>query len=85
MNINGKIPHSSLELGNILSKVSGYSLKTVPVNSSYAGFKDWFILKYNKPCFTIELGLGENPLPISDFDSIYKKVYPLLVTCIDFK
>jgi len=28
--------------------------------------------KYRKPGYTIEVGLGENPLPISQFDKIYK-------------
>lgn len=37
---------------------------------SYAGYKDWFIWKFRKPGFTIELGKGVNPLPITDFFSI---------------
>ena len=36
------------------------------------GYKDWFIQTYNSPGYTIEAGLGENPLPISQFDKIYK-------------
>ena len=36
------------------------------------GYKDWFIQTYNRPGYTIEAGLGENPLPISQFDEIYK-------------
>ena len=27
-------------------------------------YKDWFILNYNRPGFTIEVGLGTNPIPI---------------------
>ena len=35
--------------------------------------KDWFIQEFRKPGFTIELGLGVNPLPISQFDEIYRE------------
>ena len=40
---------------------------------SHAGYKDWFIQEFRKPGFTIELGLGVNPLPISQFDEIYSE------------
>ena len=36
------------------------------------GYKDWFIQTYNRPGFTIAAGLCENPLPLSQFDEIYK-------------
>ena len=49
----------------------GYSLEETPFASSFAGYKDWFIQTYNRPGFTVEVGLGENPLPISQFDKIY--------------
>ncbi|MCF0125120.1 MAG: hypothetical protein HUJ68_05085 [Clostridia bacterium] len=66
-------PPQSFYIGTRFSKISGYKLVTPPFNSSFAGFKDWFIQNFNKPGYTIEAGLGENPLPISDFDSIYKE------------
>ncbi len=68
-NIN---PPNGYEIGQQFANLSGYSLAEVPYNSSFAGYKDWFIQTYNKPGFTIEAGLGENPLPISQFDKIYK-------------
>jgi g-D-glutamyl-meso-diaminopimelate peptidase len=53
------------------SRVSGYEpVKTI---ESYAGYKDWFIQDWQRPGFTIELGFGINPLPLSMFDDIYKK------------
>lgn len=60
----------------ILEAISGY--KSVQTIKSYGGFKDWFILKYKKPGFTVEVGLGENPLPLSCFDSCLKKVDEIL-------
>ena len=53
-----------------------------PYASGHAGFKDWFILEYDKPGYTIECGLGENPLPISEFDEIYPAVRALLARVV---
>lgn len=64
-------PPRSLEIGQRFSYVSGYLLEETPFNSSFAGFKDWFIQSYNRPGYTVEVGLGTNPLPISQFDKIY--------------
>ncbi|MFP5111903.1 M14 family metallopeptidase [Bacillaceae bacterium C204] len=53
------------------ARVSGYEpVKTI---KSYAGYKDWFIQDWQRTGFTIELGRGINPLPLSMFDDIYKK------------
>ena len=68
-NIN---PPNGFEIGQQFATLSGYTLANVPYNSSFAGFKDWFIQDYNRPGFTIEAGIGENPLPLSQFDKIYK-------------
>ena len=43
------------------------------------GYKDWFIMNYRRPGFTIEAGLGNNPLPISGFDEIYRDNIGILV------
>ena len=72
-------PPRSLEIGEKLSQASGYSLEETPFNSSFAGYKDWFIQNYNKPGYTIEVGIGENPLPISQFDEIYNDNLGVLV------
>ena len=62
---------SGYTIANKFAEVSGYAVAEVPYNSSFAGFKDWFIQDYNRPGFTIEAGLGENPLPLEQFDQIY--------------
>lgn len=64
-------PENAQKIGNEFSRVSGYSLEDTPYASSFAGYKDWFIQEYNKPGYTIEAGLGTNPLPISQFNEIY--------------
>ena len=73
------MPQDSEEIGRIFSKVSGYLLDTTPPESANAGYKDWFIKQYNRPGYTIEAGLGTNPLPISQFDKIYSDNIGILV------
>ena len=64
-------PQNSQNIGEEFARLSGYTLQDTPYASSFAGFKDWFIQTYNLPGYTIEVGLGTNPLPISQFDKIY--------------
>ena len=72
-------PPNALFIGTQFARVSGYSLEPTPYNSSFAGYKDWFIQNYNKPAYTIEVGLGTNPLPITQFSEIYKDNLGILV------
>ena len=73
------MPPGAAELAAQLSEASGYILEDVPSESSHAGYRDWFIESFNRPGYTIECGLGESPLPISDFNGIYEKVRPLMM------
>lgn len=68
------------ELGQRLAKASGYALENTPYDSGFAGYKDWFIKKFRRPGYTVEMGKGTNPLPITQFDEIYKDVLGILVT-----
>ena len=73
------LPQDSAEIGKIFSKVSGYTLSSTPPESSNAGLKDWFIMQFNRPGYTIEAGLGTNPLPMSQFGKIYNDNMGILV------
>jgi g-D-glutamyl-meso-diaminopimelate peptidase len=68
------------ELGERMAQVSGYALEETPFESAFAGYKDWFIQNFRRPGYTIEVGEGINPLPLSQFDEIYRDNLPLLVT-----
>ena len=67
------------EIAERFADLSGYRLEDTPYNSSFAGYKDWFIQTYRRPGFTIEVGTGENPLPLSQFEEIYTASLPILV------
>lgn len=69
----------AIQIGEIFAQVSGYALSEVPYNSSFAGYKDWFLQEYRRPGYTIEAGLGENPLPINQFNEIYNDNIGILV------
>ena len=60
------------ELGEKFAAASGYQLAETPYASSFAGYKDWFIQNFRRPGYTVEAGLGDNPLPLSQFDEIYR-------------
>lgn len=72
-------PPGALFIGNQFASVSGYLLEPTPYNSSFAGYKDWFIQNYNRPGYTIEVGLGTNPLPLTQFSKIYEDNLGILV------
>lgn len=67
------------ELGQKMADASGYTLANVPYESGFAGYKDWFIQQFRRPGYTIEVGEGINPLPLTQFDEIYRDVLPILV------
>ncbi|MCT2536086.1 M14 family metallopeptidase [Aquibacillus koreensis] len=65
---------------NEYANVSGYQpIQTV---DSFAGYKDWFIQDWNRPGFTTELGRGTNPLPISQFNQIYRAAKGILLASL---
>ena len=75
-------PENSFLLASLFSNLSSYKLSQPEGLAVGGGFKDWFIEKFNRPAFTIEIGKGKNPLPISDFPSIYERLEKMLVFSI---
>lgn len=73
------LPPESEYIGRRFAQSSCYSLDLTPPESAYAGYKDWFIQEYNRPGYTIEVGLGENPLPINQFPQIYQDNLGILI------
>ena len=67
-------------LAREFARVSGYRMEDTPYESSFAGYKDWFIQSFRRPGFTIEAGSGTNPLPLSQFDTIYRDNLGILTT-----
>ncbi len=72
-------PDNSRRIAEYFGEVSGYSVEETPYASGFAGYKDWFIETYNRPGYTIEVGLGMSPLPLSQFPKIYNDNIGILV------
>ena len=73
-------PEEASTIAKEFARVSGY--KEVQYIDSHAGFKDWFIQEFRKPGFTLELGKGINPLPLSQFFDIYRKTLPIFIAAL---
>ena len=80
----GKIPKSK-EIGEKFAAVSGYTLTKPEIDSSYAGYKDWFVERFQKPGYTIEIGKGNpgEPLPISQAGEILEKIEEIFLVALE--
>lgn len=74
----GNVPEGTEDLLDKFEAASRYRREIPTGMSAFGGYKDWFIKKFKKPGFTVEVGYGENPLPIEDFDEIYRRVRGIL-------
>ena len=68
----------SLPMARIFAKASGYAVSEPEGIASCRGAKDWFCKTFDRPGFTVELGKGENPLPMADAKSIWRKCREML-------
>ncbi|SDJ81345.1 M14 family metallopeptidase [Salimicrobium halophilum] len=76
----GLEPPASEVMVEEFARVSGY--QPIRYVDSYAGYKDWFIQDFRRPGFTVELGRGVNPLPLSQFDEIYQRTLGILLASL---
>ncbi|MCC3647684.1 LysM peptidoglycan-binding domain-containing protein [Cytobacillus oceanisediminis] len=76
----GMEPPESEVIAQEFERVSGY--RAVQYIDSFAGYKDWFIQDFRMPGFTIELGRGINPLPLSQYDDIYEEVLGIFLASL---
>ena len=75
----GKEPPKSLEIAKAFTKISPYIIDNTEGIASYGGFKDWFVYKFNRPGFTVEVGTGQNPLPRTQLQKVYAETLPILL------
>lgn len=76
-------PERGRLIAEAMAAVSGYDLEEVPEESANAGYKDWFIETYRLPGFTVEAGMGRNPLPLSALREMIADNFPLMVTALE--
>ena len=69
-------------MASVMASVSGYAVAQPRGLAAHGGFKDWFIESTGRPGFTVELGKGENPLPLADFEAVYRKAREMLLAAL---
>lgn len=74
-----KEPPYALSIAKAFTRISPYTLDQTEGIASYGGYKDWFVDKFNRPGYTVEVGEGRNPLPIEQLPVIYKETLPILL------
>ena len=77
-------PPGAHALAQAFSDASGYPVELVPPESANAGFKDWFLQVFKRPAFTIEAGLGENPLPTSQLPEITRALSAIFTAAMQW-
>lgn len=70
----GERAPGSLPIAKKIAEMTGYRLSEAEGLASYGGLTDWVIRELGIPSYTLECGVGENPLPIADFPGIYRKL-----------
>lgn len=75
----GEEPGNSLRIAKAFTKISPYELDMTQGIASYGGYKDWFVKEFKKPAYTVEVGMGKNPLPWSDLEKVYRETLPIMM------
>ncbi|MBO4562073.1 MAG: peptidoglycan-binding protein [Clostridia bacterium] len=76
-------PEGAFNIAEAMAAVSGYRAADVPEGSSCAGYRDWFIMEYGRPGFTVEAGEGVNPLPLSLYPRLREDDLPLMAAALE--
>lgn len=76
---DGKQHKEALCIAYKLADAAGYEVSIPDGFSSYSGMKDWVIDRFRIPAFTVEVGEGENPLPMEQFPQILEDNCKLIV------
>lgn len=69
---NGKHSDEARELAEKMAAISGYNIQKPIGTAAYGGCKDWFLEEFGRSGFTVEVGSGRNPLPISELENIFE-------------
>lgn len=70
---NGKEGMRSRVTAEKMAEASGYRMCVPEGTAVFGGCKDWFIDKFGREGFTVEIGHGKNPLPLSMLGSVYEE------------
>ena len=66
-------PPKAEKIASVFAEAAGYAAEDTPCAAGFAGYRDWYIKAFGRPGYTIEAGLGANPLPISALPEMYER------------
>lgn len=80
---NGLESESAKENAEFVAKRTGYKATVPDGTATFGGAKDYYIQEYHKEAYTVELGMGKNPLPHSALPEMINDVYNIGRNFID--
>ena len=80
---DGMTGRHSLEIAQKMAEESGYAVCVPEGTASYGGCKDWFIKEFGREGFTVEIGQGQNPLPMSMLDDVYDENAKIILCAME--
>lgn len=63
-------PRAARRSPSSLPASPGYTATKPTGTAAFGGYKDWFIKEYDRPGFTIEIGLGQNPIGFDQLEQV---------------
>jgi g-D-glutamyl-meso-diaminopimelate peptidase len=60
-------------IANSLKNITGYRILAPSSQVFNGGYRDWYVSRYNRPGFTLEIGAGYCPLPQSNFQTYWQE------------
>lgn len=80
---DGKVQKRAEEIAKKMAGAGGYKACMPSGTATYGGCKDWFIKEFSKPGFTVEMGIGKNPLPSEWADELFEENASIILTGIN--
>lgn len=80
---NGMESKSARQNAEYAAQKCGYIAATPVGSASFGGAKDFYIKEFGKAAFTVELGIGKNPLPHSQLNSMITDTYNIATSLFE--
>ncbi len=72
---NGLESKSAKQNAEYVAELTGYKATVPKGSATFGGAKDYYIQEYHKEAYTVELGTGKNPLPVSALPEMISDTY----------
>lgn len=80
---NGLESKSAKQNAECVAKGCGYEASVPEGTATFGGAKDYYIQEYHKEAYTVELGMGKNPLPHSELPEMINDTYKICMGFIE--